>query len=119
MNSAQKVVVVIGIGFAAWVLAQAAFRSGTTSMFDWEWNKTADSKASAAEDRDSRKRMAGVLGISFDDLNLMIYDDIPLFEQAIKYGAPESTPGIVANFGGAEGRPYTVIDDELYLLSGR
>lgn len=119
MNSAQKVVVIVGVGFAALVLAQAVFRSGTPAVFDWEWNKSADNRESGKENNDSIKSMAGVLGISFDDINKMIYDDIPLFEQAIKYGAPEHTPGIFANFGGAEGQPYTVIDDELFLLSGR
>lgn len=119
MNSAQKVVVIVGVGFAALVLAQAVFRTGTTSMFDWEWNKTAQGKETAANDDDKIKRFGAVLGLDWDAVNQVIYADQGLFKDGARMSGDELNPGVFANAGDLSGRPYTIIDDELFLLSGR
>lgn len=118
-TSANRVFVILGVGFAAYLLMQAAYRNGTISMFDWEWNKTAKSADEYKDGSESNRRLAAAMGLDFDTLNRYLSDDAPMYEQAVKFGANPDTPGVIFNMGGLEGKPYTQIDGEGYYLSGR
>lgn len=119
MNSAQKVVVIVGVGFAALVLAQAVFRSGTTAMFDWEWNKTADKRDLDSETDAGIRAVGEMIGVDWLAINKLMSGDNEMYDQAVRNGGTDDVPGIVTNLGGLEGRPYTWLDGVPYLLSGR
>lgn len=119
MNSAQKVVVIVGVGFAALVLAQAVFRTGTPAMFDWEWSKTEQAKDKAEEGRDGVRMLGDAFGLDWLAINELLSGDAEMYNQAVRNGGTDDLPGIVTNLGGLEGRPYTWIDGQPYYLSGR
>lgn len=118
-TSANRVFVILGVGFAAYLLMQAAYRNGTVSMFDWEWNKTAKQQDEAKEDDEAIARFGRAAGLDWDAINRVIFDDQGLFREGIRAGGTEETPGVIANLGGLSGKPYVIIDDEAYIMSGR
>jgi len=118
-TSANRVFVILGVGFAAYLLMQAAYRNGTVSMLDWEWNKTAKQQDEAKDTDAAIKRFGNALGLSWEAVNLMGNEDAPIFEAGVTAGGTYETPGAIANLGGVSGKPYTWIDGEPYYLSGR
>lgn len=120
MNSAQKVAVIVGVGFAALVLAQAVFRNGTVPMFASEWNKTAQGKDTAEGDDAKMRRFGDAIGLDWAAVTQVIYDDAQgVFKDGARMSGDKLNPGVFANAGDLSGRPYTIIDDELFVLSGR
>lgn len=118
-TSANRIIMILGVGFAAYMLMQAAYRSGTTPMYDWEWNKTAKLRDEAKEDDEAIARFGRAAGLDWDAINRVIFDDQGLFREGIRNGGTEETPGVIANLGGMSGKPYVIIDDEAYIMSGR
>lgn len=119
MNSAQKAVVIVGVGFAALVLAQAVFRSGSMPMFDWEWNKSANEQDTTDDTNTGIRAVGEMIGVDWLTINKLMSGDNEMYNQAVRNGGTDDVPGIVTNLGGLEGRPYTWLDGVPYLLSGR
>lgn len=118
-TSANRIIMILGVGFAAYMLMQAAYRSGTTPMHDWEWNKTAKLRDEAQDADKAIARFGKAAGLDWEAVNKLLSDDTDLFKAGIRNGGTEETPGVIANIGGLSGKPYVIIDDEAYIMSGR
>lgn len=118
-TTAQRILLAAGVGFAALLLAQAYFRSGTPAMAPVDFSASAQEREKNAQSDVALHRFSSAVSMDWLDVAKAISGDGSLFEQAVGYGAPESTPGVIANLGGLEGRPYMIIDDAPYLMNGR
>lgn len=118
MDKTEKIVVVLGVGFAALMLAQAAFRTGTAPMPS-EWNKTAQKLAESDKEDASIKTFGDAVGLDWYAINKVISEDSALFRAGAQASGDEANPGVSANIGGLEGRPYTIVDNEAWLMGGR
>lgn len=118
-TTAQRILLAAGVGFAALLLAQAYFRSGTPALSAGEWIKSAHERENNTGIDEAIKRFGQAASMDWKDIADAMFDDLPMFKQAVGFGASESTPGVIANLGGVEGRPYVLIDDAPYLMNGR
>lgn len=118
-TTAQRILLAAGVGFAALLLAQAYFRSGTTPMQGWEWSESAQQRDKAQDINDALQGFASAVSMDWIDVQKVLMQDRDLFESAVRFGAEEGSPGVIGNFGSVEGRPYVVIDDQPYLMNGR
>lgn len=111
MKAGEKLVIVLGLGFAAWVIAQTVFRYGAEDDGDIRGSSKFQTKSDGLRELDKAiQAFGGVLGLSWDDVVQALEQDA---------GVNELKNGTTANVGGPEGRPYIIIDDKPYLLSGR
>lgn len=119
MQKAEKLLLLAGITVGVFLLAQAAYRSGTnpidvSTMFNGMHMETDQQKAEA-----KMRKFAEAAGMGWDDFSAALSEDLPFFAEGAKNTGDENNPGVSANLGGLSGRPYTIIDDEFYLMPGR
>ena len=116
MKAGEKLVVFLGLGFAAWVIAQTVFRYGAEDDGDIRGSD----KFMTKTHKQVNKAIAALgkqIGVDWYDINVMLADDAPAFDSAVAGGASEDRPGVIEEIGNT-GRLYTWLNGRPVLLVG-
>lgn len=113
----EKILVILGVGFAAWVLAQTAFRVNSAPLTAKQiLGKDTPADSNAITDS-FIKQLGQQLGMDWMGINTLLAEDTETFKQGVRAGGTMERPGVIAELGNT-GRLYTWIGDRPVLLPG-